>query len=666
MKNPVKAQWLLLVAASIGMSATAAPAVPAPARAPAYAAVQARLQHGWNSWDTNSVTEQVLLPEGLAIALGVRRRSSENTDAYLAHALIGRKGKDDEKVFPGPHAYDGSYSALRLSWRGVDLTLETADADGDLEMLVTPLAGPATTAAPAARDTFLRPDEKTSQPAVAVFSANMLWNRPGSVARDGDRLVAHLPARDIGIYAAGSAVVDPQLPVSGPYLALSLDGPAAVGTGRARTLAEVQRIVARRRDALAARTAAAGAAGDVRGAIETVLGWDTIYDPAGERVLSPVSRIWSQNWGGYVVFDWDTFFAGTMAALGNKDLAYANVLEVLNEATPAGFVPNYARAGGWKSWDRSEPPVGALTVLDLYRRFHERWLLEQSYAALLKWNRWWPAHRAIGDYLVWGSDAGAQPRNPDDLSVGTLQGARYESGLDNSPMYDGVGFDGRLMQLADVGLMSLYIADCDALAEIATTLDKPDDARELTARAGRFRTSLATLWDPADAIYRNKDLRTGKPSPHISPTSFYPLLARAATPAQADATIRRYLLDPAKFGGPLMLPSAPRDDAAFKDQDYWRGRIWGPMNYLVWRALGRYDTATAREARALLGQRSLDLFLNEWRAKGHVHENYSATGPDSDTSETTDWFYHWGALLGLIGPGVDPAGEGAREGRAHD
>ena len=143
--------------------------VPAAARTPEYSAVQARLQHGWNSWDTNSVTEQVLLPEGLGIALGVRRRSSENSDAFLASALIGRKGADDEKVFPGAHSHDGSYSALRLSWRGVDLRLETANVEGDLVMLVTPLSAPGTAqpveaTAQEARTTFLRPDEKTSQP----------------------------------------------------------------------------------------------------------------------------------------------------------------------------------------------------------------------------------------------------------------------------------------------------------------------------------------------------------------------------------------------------------------------------------------------------------------------------------------------------------------------
>lgn len=40
-------------------------------------------------------------------------------------------------------------------------------------------------------------------------------------------------------------------------------------------------------------------------------------------MISPVSRLWSLDRGGYVLFDWDTFFAATLAAVGDRDLAYA-------------------------------------------------------------------------------------------------------------------------------------------------------------------------------------------------------------------------------------------------------------------------------------------------------------------------------------------------------
>ena len=148
-------------------------------------------------------------------------------------------------------------------------------------------------------------------------------------------------------------------------------------------------------------------------AIQTTIRWDTTYEPEHDRVISPVSRVWSVDWGRYVLFDWDNLFAATLAAIGDRELAYANAIETLREATPAGFVANYARARDWKSFDRSEPPVGSITVLGLYREFHDRWFLEETFAPLLKWNRWWQQNRSVGMYLGFGSDGKNQPENLD-------------------------------------------------------------------------------------------------------------------------------------------------------------------------------------------------------------------------------------------------------------
>src|ERR1700761_5759702 len=72
-----------------------------------YQQLQQRLAAGWNTWDVHSVTTQVLLPDGLAIHVGLKHNSTEFQDAYLGDALIGRQTKDAEQVFPGPHSWDG-------------------------------------------------------------------------------------------------------------------------------------------------------------------------------------------------------------------------------------------------------------------------------------------------------------------------------------------------------------------------------------------------------------------------------------------------------------------------------------------------------------------------------------------------------------------------------
>ena len=51
--------------------------------------MQHRLARGWNTWDVHSVATQVLLPEGLAIHVGLKHNSTLNGDAYLGDALIG-------------------------------------------------------------------------------------------------------------------------------------------------------------------------------------------------------------------------------------------------------------------------------------------------------------------------------------------------------------------------------------------------------------------------------------------------------------------------------------------------------------------------------------------------------------------------------------------------
>lgn len=607
-------------------------------RSAEYAKVQQRLARGWNTWDVHSVATQVLLPEGLAIHVGMKHNSTLNGDAYLEDALIGRLEKGAEVVTPGPHAWDGSYTELSVAWKGHTWRVQSAHEGEDLVLLTTPLPGDAKA------DSVLPP--------TIVFSVDFLWNRPGMVMRMNDRMRAFVASgtRPIEVFCTCSAaphanVLD--IPASSDYFAADLTAPVGLSTGKQRPVNEIQSIIEREKQSYQDRVKAAGDNAPILDAIETTVGWDTTYEPEKARVISPVSRVWSVGWGGYVLFDWDTFFAATMAGIGDKDLAYANALEILREETPAGFVPNYARAGGWKSFDRSEPPVGGITVLGLYEKYHDRWFVEDAFAPLLRWNRWWAEHRDINGYLTWGSDGVEPPQNLDDGSRGKQFGAVLESGLDNSPMYDGATYNEKthVLEYADVGLMGMYVADCEALAQMADVLGKAAEAKELRERGERYRAKLRTMWDAEAGIFLNVDLHTKEKNRRLSPTNFYPMLAKAATPEQAKEMIEKHLRNPKEFWGEYVIPSIARDDPAYKDQNYWRGRIWGPMNYLVYLGLKNYDLPAVRKEFA---DKSYALFLKEWRDKGHVHENYNADLGTGDDVSNSDRFYHWGALLGYV------------------
>jgi putative isomerase len=607
---------------------------------PNYLQVQRRLAQGWNTWDVQSVITQVLLPDGLAIHIGLQQKTAGGPAQFLDNAVIGRPGAGAEEVFPASHSWDGGYTDLRLSWRGHGERIQSAHDERDLVVLVTPIA---------------TQSSSEISPTI-VFSVDYLWNRPGKIDLSGEGIQASGPNGTTRVYCTGQEAAQRNnsddhssatIPVNNPYFANELDSPVGVSTGKLRSLAQVQAIIERQRQAYERSLSAAGKSAPIVDAIESVLGWNTVYEPEHRgRVVSQVSRIWDIKAGRDVLFGWDTLFAASMAAIGDRDLAYANAMETLRGETPQGFVPNYVMEDGQKSTDRSGPPVGSITVLGLYRRFHERWFLEDTFPLLLSWNRWWASHRDMDGYLTWGSDGDNQPANIGPYGGSTRQAAVYESGLDNSPMYASAVYNPQthLLEYADVGLMSLYIADCDALAEIATILGKLPEANELRDRSARYRAKLKTMWSDRAGIFLNKDLSTGEFNMRLTPTNFYPLLAMAATPEQAVRMVHEHLLNPNEFWGKWAIPSIERSDPAFAGQIYWAGPIWGPMNYLVYLGLRNYNFP---DVQGELAKKSSDLFFQDWTEKGRVNENYNTITGNGPVA-STHAFYDWGALLAFI------------------
>jgi putative isomerase len=598
-----------------------------------YRELQTRVARGWNTWNTASVLSQVHLPDGFAVTLGLKSSGSGphyQREFFQANATLKRH----EKIRLGPHAEDGSYTELTLEWESggwaVDepnLYLVQSAIEGDDVLVLI---------------TVLRRAKR--RPAHLYAEAGFLWNRPGRVTRDQDRLRVEGAGRDFDVRSTAKDLGDPFGTMGTPYLSAPLDGTLAVYTGAARTLGEIQAIVGRRKAEHAARLVKWGHNGEIFSAMQTILAWNAVYDPENNRVISPVSRLWNVNWGGYVLFDWDTYFAAFMYSLYDEDLAYANAVEVTKGWTKEGFIPNFASAYGLKSEDRSQPPVGSLIALEIYERHKKAWFLQEVYEELLAWNRWWPGARECGGALCWGSDPRADLLDGSDH---TWQAALFESGLDNSPMYDGVPYNPATnrLEMADVGLTALYVADCNALVQIAGILGREADARELRARAQKYAAALRGLWDEKTGIYLNRRTDTGVSSPVLSPTSFYPLLAQVPTAAQAERMVKEHYFNPAEFHGEWVIPSIARNVPGFADQAYWRGRVWGPMNFLVYLGLRNYDLGEARHD--LVG-RSRALLLRSWRSDAAIYENYNAvTGAGNDVA-SSDAYYHWGALLGVL------------------
>jgi neutral trehalase len=191
----------------------------------------------------------------------------------------------------------------------------------------------------------------------------------------------------------------------------------------------------------------------------------------------------------------------------------------------------------------------------------------------------------------------------------------------------------------------MYVLDCQHLSKIAEELGKVEIKNELEKRGEKYSKKLASLFDEKSGIFLNKNLKTGELSHRLSPTLFYPLLTGVATQKQAERMIKEHFYNPDEFWGEWIMPSIARNDSAFKDNDYWRGRIWAPMNFLVYCGMRNYNLPDARKD---MVEKSAKLILKSWNGEHHVYENNNSVTGAGDDVRNSDKFYHWGALNSFI------------------
>ena len=382
--------------------------------------------------------------------------------------------------------------------------------------------------------------------------------------------------------------------------------------------------------------------------------------------------------------------------LGARDAAYSSLVQVIKSKSSDGFVPNWY-SGGSKS-QQAEPLLGSKVLLDLYTRFGDAWLVELLFDDLLDWSNWtWDRRRVV----VPGS---ACCDEPGYISVGNdyatcvdacdcVNSFKGESGLDQSPKWDGIGAapDGsggdctgmavngsRVLQMGETQSSSLFVADAEALATLAGAINRTAEQALLLARAAAMRAQVARLFDVQQQSYMDLYAQTGLFSTRLSPTSYYPLLALAgaAPPGQVAAMIG-HLLNASEFcvsadyaSNPERcywgLPSIAASDPAYMkplQYVYWRGLVWAPMSLLTYWSLDavRGVSAPAGAAAAALAIQKNAQFMDIWQRARNVCENYSPYSPTSllppgvnnganlTNTRCTGWgLYAWGALNGLL------------------
>lgn len=414
------------------------------------------------------------------------------------------------------------------------------------------------------------------------------------------------------------------------------DNAFAVAVAGSREAAS--RIAAQARDGGPAKMRDGGALAAVR----DIMAWNTVWDPVNARPYTTCSRHWDVGkFGGFGIWLTDTAVNALLHSQFGEDQAWENLECILSGQAVAGNFP--CLLTGNDAWiDRSQPPLVSLIVWMIYLRSRSRTLLERFYEPLSRNHQWWWENRdgnrnALLEY-------GSSPVG-DGLYLGTKLAAKNESFMDNSPVHDEASWvpDARTLDCEDVGLNCLIALDAEMLGLIAAELGHEAEAGTHRSRAAEHRGRVSShFWDDARGIFANR-LWDGEFVASLAPTSFYPLLIGAADEFQAQSLVR-HLRSPRMFGGRHMLPSVSRRDRAYRDNVYWRGRIWPVLNWLVW--LGLKRAGFDAEAASLVAK-GAQLFETSWRDR-LAPENFNAETGEGTDQPDTDTFYSWTALLPFL------------------
>ena len=440
------------------------------------------------------------------------------------------------------------------------------------------------------------------------------------------------------------------------------------GVGRAaRLIPQVNGWINRARaDWNRRRPRSSGAYPDLVASIDDNLMWTVLLQPETGRLYTPAGRRWIFPRPGveggsrqaarrepddWTVFGWDSFFNAIQLATVSGELAWATLLAGTGSRYPNGNVPNWrSRRGGTP--DRSQPPVGSFAALKLHRIHPDLDALAAAYPDLVAWSEWWVTEKngrprregLIPGLLSWGSDTDLVP-GPGQVpaweeGASGHQRAAWESGQDDLPLWDEAEWDPerQVLAMSAVDLCSYRALDLECLSRIARILGDDPTADRLTAAYHHLVTTMNRhLWSEDAGLYLD-ELPTGH-STRVAASNFLPLVAGVPSRDQAHRMIRT-LRDPSRFWGDWVIPTISRDDPAFADQQYWRGSIWAPMNYLILQGLRRYDFDDLAEDLAWKGAR---MFLADRRRTGFCRENFdSRTGKGCGQR-----FQSWAPLFAL-------------------
>ena len=275
------------------------------------------------------------------------------------------------------------------------------------------------------------------------------------------------------------------------------------------------------------------------------------------------------------------------------------------------------------------PPEAVQDETGFYRKvatyffFHPReadnFLIENSSGSSLAAGRAYSLQ--VCDASSAGERSGCEKAQEFKLSRDYYKGDRSmrESGFDVSFRF--APFGAATHHFAPVGLNTLLYKNEEDLEQIAKWLGRRTDQNKWRERA-ELRKKLINryMWDSNAGLFFDFDFVKGKRSSYLYATTFYPLWAAVATPAQASAVEHNL----SKFEKPGGLAMSETDSGAQWDLPYG----WGNMQMLAVDGLRRYGFKADADR---ISHEFVSMVAENFRRDGTLREKYNVVTRSAET-----------------------------------
>jgi hypothetical protein len=188
------------------------------------------------------------------------------------------------------------------------------------------------------------------------------------------------------------------------------------------------------------------------------------------------------------------------------------------------------------------------------------------------------------------------------------------SGMDNSPR-------GGSLDFGWFDLAAQQVALARDIKEIASLIGQSDTVNQYTQIWQDLSVSVHSCYfSKTDSLWFdiNPD---GELDPNPTAASFWGIYAGLASSQDLHQVLDKWLANPKKFGGPVPLPSLPRDHSLYsEDGQYWRGGSWPPLWWIV--IYGLKESGFVIEAKSI-SEQVLDVMQDVYKQTGSVFEFYA-------------------------------------------